>query len=80
MDNTCPKCGQQTWRFNLYMHLSAPARRYGNMGKTAIRCSDVRIEAALWETVSFFCVNPKCMHFTKPARQVRLEPTGDDDE
>ena len=73
MHSLCPKCGKKTWHFNIYMHFVAPAECYGNMGKRTLRKKDVRCEAALWETVSFFCTNPKCMHRTKPAAQVRLE-------
>ena len=72
LSDRCPKCKKATWRFNLYMHVTAPASFYGNMGKRSFRRKELRIDAALWETASFFCINPKCMYHTTPVKRVRL--------
>ena len=73
MNDICPKCQQKTWKFNIYLHATAPARMYGQLSKRNIAKKDFQVQAALWETTSFFCVNPKCMYNTKPARQVRMD-------
>ena len=69
----CPKCGQNTWMFNIYLHFTAPGRFYGRLGKSARRHRDINCEAALWETVSWWCSNGKCMHHIDPVRRVRLD-------
>lgn len=73
LSNQCPKCGKYTWKMNVYLNFSAPASFYGAMSKKNIQRNSVKILAALWETVSWWCSNSNCMHHIDPVKQVRLE-------
>jgi len=68
----CPKCGREM-KFNVYLHATAPASMYAQLSKKNMAKRGFNIEAALWETTSWFCLNPKCMYFTRPFAQVRLD-------
>ncbi len=68
----CPKCNGEM-KFNVYLHATAPASMYASLSKKNMAKRGFRIEAALWETTSWFCVNHKCCFFTRPAAQVRLD-------
>lgn len=71
----CPKCGREM-KFNVYLHATAPASMYAQLSKKNMAKKGFHVEAALWETTSWFCVNPRCMYTTKPAAQVRLDRGG----
>jgi hypothetical protein len=68
----CPKCEQSTWNINVYVHMTAPGRFYGSLSKRNIYSKYIKIEAALWETTSWWCSNPKCMYTIDGVKQVRL--------
>lgn len=68
----CPKCKGEM-KFNVYLHVTAPASMYAQLSKKNMAKSGFRVEAALWETTNWFCLNPKCLYFTRPAKQVRLD-------
>lgn len=70
----CPKCRKLTLRMNVYLHVTAPASLYANLTKTALRRAGVSTRAALWETTSWFCVNPKCCFIERGTSEVRVVP------
>lgn len=70
----CPKCRKPTLRMNVYLHVTAPASLYANLTKTALRREGVSTRAALWETTSWFCVNPKCCYIERGTAEVRVVP------
>jgi hypothetical protein len=71
--NQCPKCKKNTWHFNVYLHITAPGEMYHQLSKRNLRKQEVKIEAALWETTSWWCSNYKCMHHIDGPKRVRLE-------
>lgn len=70
----CPRCRKPTRRLNVYLMVTALASFIRAMSKKAIATRHVKVEAALWDGMSWWCSNPACGHSMRGAKQVRLEP------
>lgn len=69
----CPKCSQDTWMMNVYVHITAPAEMNHRFSKKNMRDACVKFAAVLWETTSFWCSNSKCGHWVDGPRRMRLD-------
>jgi hypothetical protein len=58
---------------NVYLHITAPGEFYHQLSKKNFRRKELRIEAALWETTSWWCSNSRCMHHIDGLKRVRLQ-------
>ena len=73
MKKICPKCGKDSYKFGVYLYVTAPLKFYANLSKKNMRSKEFQIDAALWETTNWFCTNSKCLYNVDAFAQIRLD-------